>query len=83
MQCRTQMFQQEEQCGGKKRTALSKCCGRKLENTLWLCFYSMVLGPIQTVVIEECIKILTKAQWSSTFSISGHVSSSFPINPII
>lgn len=65
-------------------TALSKCCGRKLENTLWLCFYSMVLlGPIQTVVIEECIKILTKAQWASKFSISGHVSSSFPINPVI
>lgn len=42
----------------------------------------VLLGHIQNVVIEECTKILTKAQWASKFSISGHVSSSHKMNPI-
>lgn len=49
---------------------------------MWFGFCSSVLlSPIETKAIEECIEILTKAQWASKFSISGHVSSSFTINP--
>lgn len=33
----------------------------------------VLLGPIQTVVIEECTKILTRTKWASKVSISGHI----------
>lgn len=33
----------------------------------------VLLGPIQIVVIEECTKVLTRAKWTSKFSISGHI----------
>lgn len=77
--------EEQKQCGGwgwEKEKLCSECWGRKLENTLWFGFCSSVLlSPIETKAIEECIEVLTKAQWASKISISGHVSSSLTINP--
>lgn len=76
MLSRTQMFQQENSAERRRKQTCQSVCGRKLGTTLRRCFYWIgVLGPTQTVVIEESTKILTEAQRSSKHSISGRTLS--------